>query len=168
MKNSFISDDKSIIWYELHCFFQYIGVYTKNIKINEFKNDLKKPEIVNKFSNILDTDSNHSYNNLNKTLRPLMDKHFPVKYAKFNKYKHKQNDWITNGILRSISFRDKLYTKCKSTSAQSPQYTTLQENLKTYNKILKQSIHIAKKSFFVNCFDNYRSDMKKNGTLLMI
>ena len=36
-------------------------------------------------------------------------KHLPKKLIKYNKKKHKKSKWITNGILRSITTKDKLY-----------------------------------------------------------
>ena len=38
-----------------------------------------------------------------------MNKHFPLKYVKFNQYKHFKSKWMTNEILLEIKQRDKLY-----------------------------------------------------------
>ena len=38
---------------------------------------------------------------------------FPIKFVKFNKYKHNISPWMTPDILKSIKFRDKLYDKWK-------------------------------------------------------
>ena len=38
--------------------------------------------------------------------------------------KHKKTPWITNGILRSINTRNKLYKKLKKTKIDSPNYIT--------------------------------------------
>ncbi len=40
------------------------------------------------------------------------------------------------GIIKSISFRDKLHYEPKQTTTNTVQYTTLNINLSTYNKIL--------------------------------
>ena len=128
--------------------------------IENFKIDLANQNLEHKLRNLDNLDANSSYEILHNTLSFLINKHFPVKYANFNKYKHKRNDWITMGILRSIAFRDKLYVKLKSTSEQNPQYNTLRENLKTYNKILKKSIQTAKKLYYAKRFDDFKYDIK--------
>ena len=69
----------------------------------------------------------------------------PTKLVKFNKYKHKKSMWITQGILRSIQYRDKLYKKLKLTHPNSPNYEIININLKTYNTTLKHTIRAAKK-----------------------
>ena len=65
-------------------------------------------------------------------------------FVKFNKYKHKKSKWITYGILKSIRFRDNLYTKLKLTNPVLREYEILYINLQTYNTILKRSIRVAK------------------------
>ena len=107
-----------------------------------------EPNIVETFHTLVDSDANTSYNKFDDILHSLINKQFPIKYKRFNKYKNKNNDWITTGILRSIAFRDILYQKLKLTTAENPRYLVLKNNLNSYNKILIQSIRLAKKSFY--------------------
>ena len=67
--------------------------------MQNFKEDLRSQEISNCFSNILENDPNASYEQFNNIISTVMDKHFPIKIMKFNKYKHKKTKWITSGIL---------------------------------------------------------------------
>ena len=90
----------------------------------------------------------------------------PSKYVKYNKHKHKKNKWITNGIIRSIKFRDNLYRQLKHTVPGSQEYHTLKTNLRTYNNILRNSIRIAKTSYFNSCFQKFRNDIKKTWTTI--
>ena len=62
----------------------------------------------------------------------------PTKLVKFHKHKHKYSKWITNGIIKSICFRDKLYLKLLKIALDSSNYEQLKIDLKTYNKILKK------------------------------
>ena len=82
-------------------------------------------ELIN-FEQILSTnpysDPNNNYNILQKIISSYLDKHFPVKTVRFNKHKHKNNVWITKGIIRSIKFKDKLYKLTKTTSTNNPSY----------------------------------------------
>ena len=83
-----------------------------------------------------------------------------TKLVKFNKYKHKKSSWITQGLLKSIRYRDKLYKKLKLTNPNSPNYDTIKTNLKTYNLILKQNIHSAKQIYYETCFHHFRNDIR--------
>ena len=44
-------------------------------------------------------------------LSPVKDKHLPKKKVKINRKKHKMAKWMTNGILKYINTKDKLYKK---------------------------------------------------------
>ena len=91
----------------------------------------------------------------------------PTKIVKFNKYKHKKSMWITQGILRSIQYRDKLCKQLKLTHPNSSNYEIININLKTYNTILKHTIRAAKKGYFENRFYRFKNDIKIPGKLLM-
>ena len=88
------------------------------------------------------------------------NKHMPSKWVKFNKYKHKKYSWVTQGLLQSIKYRDKLYKRLKLTDPNSANYDTININLKTYNGILKTSIRAAKQTYFELCFNRFKNDIK--------
>lgn len=93
-------------------------------------------------------------------MQSLINKHFPIKWVKFNKYKHKVSPWISQGILKSIKYKDNLYKKLKSTPSESSELETRTINFRTYNNILKKMIRLAKKLYYGNCFAKYKCDMK--------
>ena len=124
------------------------------------KNELQSQKMKSRLSNVIGNDPNSSYANLNKIMNELMQRHFPVKYVKFNKYKHKKCKWITKGIMKSIAYRDKMYIKLKSLSINSYEFPRQQIQLKTYNRILKTCIRIAKKTYYEKNFQKYKSDIK--------
>ena len=95
-----------------------------------------------------------------KLLKLLEKKHMTGKFVKFNKYKLKKSKWITYGILKSIRFRDNLYTKLKLTNPVLREYDILYTNLQTYNTILKRSIREAKQRFLESTFNRYKSDIR--------
>ena len=84
----------------------------------------------------------------------------PSKWVKFNKYKHKKSSWITQGLLKSIKFRDNLYKRLKLTNPNSTNYNTININLKTYNGIFKRSIRTAKHTYFELCFNRFKNDIR--------
>ena len=87
-------------------------IYNQKTSKN-FKEELESKN----FQDILrcnpESDPNYNYNKLHELLTSLRDKHFPYKSQRFNKYRHKLNNWITCGILKSIKTRDKIYFKIK-------------------------------------------------------
>ena len=88
-------------------------------------------------------DPNKNYNTFEKILTDAVNKYIPDKQIKYRKYKHKNSDWISFGIIKSIKFRDSLYKRLKQTEINSPEYLNLKLNLNTYNKILKRLIREA-------------------------
>ena len=48
-------------------------------------------------------------------LQHAKQKYLPTKLTKFNKYRHKKNKWITNGILKSLKTKNKLYMVLQQT-----------------------------------------------------
>ena len=88
----------------------------------EFCNDVS-----NKFDQIsweqdLFNDPNKNYETLEKTLLDSKCKYLAPKTVRFKKHKHKINPWITQGILNSIRYRDKLYMKLTKTDPNSQTY----------------------------------------------
>ena len=70
----------------------------------------------------------------------------PCKLIKFNKHKHKKSKWITQGLLKSIRSRDKLYARLK--------------RFRTYNIILKRCIRTAKTLYFEITFQKFKYDIR--------
>ena len=106
-------------------------------------------------------DVNECYNQINEALQKAINESFTIKRVRFNKYKHKANGWITDGILRSIKYKDELYKNMIKSTTKPAEYQTRKTNFKTYNKILKKMINEAKRNFYYNQFQLYKQNMKK-------
>ena len=132
----------------------------------KFKEDLNSEESQRALNNIIGSNVNNSYSKFSTLLDSLVCRHFTKKTVKFNKYRHKKQKWMTDGILKSIAFRDKLYSELKKTSANSLDYPRKKFNLNSYNKILKQSIRNAKKIYYENYFRNSVNDIKKTWNMI--
>ena len=104
-------------------------------------------------------DKNHDI--LENVLTKLKDTHLPTKKVRYNKYKHKDSPWITQGILNSIKFRDNLYKELQCTSYENPQHATLKQNLHVYNGILRKNIRNTKLSYYNDLFSKFKDDIKK-------
>ena len=85
---------------------------------------------------------------------------------KLNNYKksiHKKSKWITNGILKSINTKDKLYKTLiqTNTTTNMDLYHRLKEEFKQYRAKLRKSIREAKRQYFSNIFNCHKSDIRK-------
>ena len=80
---------------------------------------------------------------LNNVISQATNKHLPHRRDEFNKHKHKNYKLITKGIVRSISYRDKLYLKLMRTPVDSERHSILKFNLKPYQSIFKRLIRDA-------------------------
>ena len=128
--------------------------------LNGFINHLTTSQTLKSLNDTLDLDPNINYNILHDIIQSAKNTYMPVKILKFNKHKHKKTKWITQALLNSISFRDKLYKRLKRTKPTSPKHKTLDTNLKTYNGILKKLIRSAKKTYYENLFAKFKGDIK--------
>ena len=141
--------------------FKYIKVVSSDsTSYANFKEELNSIYITEKLNQAQSSTANESYNNFHEIISVLISKHFKIKLVKFRKYRHKKSKWMTEGILRSVKFKDNLYVNLKATTTDDPTYQAKLTNFKTYSKILKQSIKLAKKNYFDNCFSKYKSDIK--------
>ena len=57
-----------------------------------------------------------------------MNKHFPLKYVKFNKYKHFKSKWMTNEILLEMKQRDMLYREVHKIKPNNTQLNHMKAN----------------------------------------
>ena len=129
-------------------------------KIMKLKQTLENVDIYDKLDHNSNNDPNENYNILETTIKSAIDEAIPSKKIRFNKYKHRKSPWITNGILKSIEYRDNLYEHLKVMQPNSPEYSQSKLNLSAYNIILKNSIISAKKLYYGKCFSRYMSDIK--------
>ena len=107
-----------------------------------------------------DPNPNESYNFLQQRISSAIDKYRITKKVKYRKHKHKKCEWITSGIIRSIRFRDRLYFKLKNAPRDSEIFETLKQNHRTYNKVLKRTIKLAKYFYYKNIFEKFKHDAK--------
>ena len=97
----------------------YIAEVPKFIEIEKrddrsmhaFVNELNELNIYNQLQSALDTNSQENYNTFIKLLSSAKHKHLPKRIVRFNEKKHKNAKWLTNGILKSINTKDKMYKK---------------------------------------------------------
>ena len=125
--------------------------------INEVEDRLKNAH----FENDLMSDPNSNYNTLELIIKESREKCLPLTEVKFNKYKHKISPWITFAIINSIKKRDQLYVKWKKANPNSQKYSDLENLFSSHCSALQKSIREAKKKYYFEQFENFKSDIKK-------
>ena len=129
--------------------------------LNKYYCDLESQNIFDRLNTDLQADPNVNYDVLENILCGTKVKYLSHKRVRFNKYKHKRNQWITSGIIRSIKYRDNLYKTLKLTDPNSDLFQRQKQNLKVYNSILGKCIKNAKSHYFHSQFERFKLDAKK-------
>ena len=82
-------------------------------------------EIYNKLDLSPLADVNLNYEIIQLEINKAIKTHIPNKIVKYDKQKHKKINWITNGVIQSIKYRNKLYITLKMTQYGTQFYTDL-------------------------------------------
>ena len=144
---------------------KYIEVkQTSHVSINNFKNEIADSDIYSEINRDIDSDPNINYDIIHNILKSATKQHLAPKIVKFNKRRHKKSQWITQGIVKSISYRDKLYKPYKTTPTNTDAHERIKINLNTYNKILKSNIRMAKRNHYYSLFEKYKYNIKNTWT----
>ena len=126
---------------------------TSHVSINDFKNVIANSDIYSKMNKDIDFDPNINYDIIHNILKSATKQHLAPEIVKFNKRHHKKSQWITQGIVKSISYRDKLYKQYRTTPTNTDACDRIKINLNTYNKILKSNIRMAKRNNYYSLFE---------------
>jgi hypothetical protein len=146
---------------------RFVKVYTNNPNaIGNLKEELSRTCAVQNINSDFTCDPNITSNVLVNNIISAINNHLPVKTVKFKKHKHKKSKWVTNGIMISIKYRDRLYADLHMTDPNDESYGHKKDNLKTYNRILKQNIRLAKNQYYHSCFNKFKDDIKKTWSLI--
>ena len=68
----------------------------------KFFEEIRRTDIMTLLNKSETEDPNTNYDILGRILTEAKEKHFKTKTVRYNKYKHKNNVWITKGVLKSI------------------------------------------------------------------
>lgn len=118
---------------------KYIELRTNTKKhIEKLINSLKSENIINRLDVNIECNPNYNYNILSNIINDKMNEYIPIKKVKFNPRKHKRQKWVTDAILHSITYKNKLYVNMKNSSYDPIIYQQYKTNFNTYNKILKK------------------------------
>ena len=139
------------------CTSKYIQINIQTeMAMEKVKNELIECHLYGKLYTSISADINANYDILHNAIKRAKNKHIhmPCKLIKFNKYKHKKSKWITQGLLKSIRSRDKLYARLKRLQPNKIEHNTLLINLKTYSNAARRyddGCHVSRPLLLVAC-----------------
>ena len=138
-------------------------------KHNIYTRDLNNFDRENFFADILSTDWNStiveddadlSFNQFLSKLNYIIDKYMPLKKLSNREYKRRFKPWITNGILNSISRKNKLYNKYSKTKDELMKQQVFDE-YKSLRNIVNELLRKSKKSYYESFFVEHNNNIKK-------
>ena len=77
-----------------------------------------------------------------------------------------KSKWLTNGLLRSIKMKDKLYKTLLQTTVNIDLFIALKTEFKFYQIVLRRSIREAKYLYYTKTFALYKGDMKHTWSVI--
>ena len=130
-------------------------------QIENFKTELGNFNWDNLINRDLTQNIDQIFDNFFENFSKMHEKCLPIISVRNNKHKYARNKWVTPGLLQSIKYRDKLYTKLKKMNISNPRYNSKYAELRRFNVTLRNSLNAAKKLFYDNEFNKFKGDMKK-------
>ena len=134
--------------------FNKFSALTPNIKI--YKRDyskLSEEALVNEVSSIdwnmlfaKNQDPSYLFDTFYNKISQLIDKHIPIKQISRNELKLRSKPWITSGIKKSISVKNKLYKKHLKTKSEH-----YHKKFKLYRNKINHLLKLSKKMYY-NCY----------------
>ena len=101
--------------------------------MTNFIKELQQMNIYNSLDANPQSNPNDNYGIFERLLIQARDKHLPIKIVQYCKHKHKLNKCMTNGILKSINTKDKLYKKWFKQATNHDVYDNNKNNIVIYN-----------------------------------
>ena len=130
------------------------------VSMESFAGELKNLNIYDKMNKNINCCPQDNYEVFASLVKFAKEKHLPSKIVKYNKRKHMKSKWMTDGILKSINTKDKLYTILIQTYPEDEHlYTRLKSEFITHRTDLRRNIREAKRMYYTRTFDLYKNDI---------
>ena len=136
------------------------NMYTRDLKNFDRQNFLNEILLTDWNSTIVDDDANLSFNQFLAKANTIIDTYMPLKKMTNREFKRRYKPWITNGILNSISRKNKLinrYAKMKDEMRKQVAFEEYKALRNTINELIRKN----KKSYYESFFAEHNNNIKK-------
>ena len=120
--------------------------------INTFRECLSEINCTNRFNGL---DTNNSYDIFINEYIKIFDACFPMERIKCRTLQNRNSPWITKGLLKSISKKNRLYKQLINSPNKQREL-----RYKIYKNKLTHLIRNAKRTYYENRFEIAKNDMK--------
>ncbi len=131
----------------------------KNFNVAKFNTELLGDDLLVSLLNARDTD--HAFNTFHNRYCTLLDKHAPLRKLTKKEVKRKQNPWITQGLIKSISKKRSLFVKIKKLKSKNNNTDDIYKLYKYYNDTINKLKKKCKRDYYQNYFNKNSSNSKK-------
>ena len=108
-----------------------------------------------------DGDPDSNFEQLLSCIKSIKDETLIDKKVRFDKRKHPLNPWMTRAILTSINRRNSMYKKLKTFTGSLDKFIVLEHQLENFQKVLRNSIKLAKKDYNSRQIELNKDDPRK-------
>ena len=99
-------------------------------------------------------------------LDEMVNRHFPLRDKKINKYKHKKSKWMTSDLLNNLKIRDKLYREVNTTTPNTDLHALRKSELKNKTREVRKLIRESKTNYYNKELTKYQKDIKKTWKII--
>lgn len=131
----------------------------KNFDAIKFNEELLDNDLLLKLLNAKNTDE--ASNIFLSKYCKLLDVHAPLRKMTKKEIKLKQNPWMTQGLLKSISKKRLLFKKLKGLIDKNKNTDNVHKKYKTYNDMINKLKKKCKRDYYQNYFNENCKDSKK-------
>ncbi len=126
----------------------------KNFDPESYIRDLKNQNLGTTINTV--HGANEQYDLFHNNLLDTINKHVPLKPVTKKMYKQKLKPWVTKGILKSISIKNKYYKKFLKTKNLN-----FYKKYKCYRDLINHLIRKSKKNYYASYFEKFQKNSKK-------
>ena len=111
-------------------------------------------------STIVENNADLSFNQFLTKINKVIDQYMPLKKMSNREYKRRFKPWITNGILNSISRKNKLYNKYSKLKDEVKK-KLVHDEYKILKNNISELIRKSKKIYYESFFNEHNRKMRK-------
>ena len=129
-------------------------------------NYLFEKNIIHEMDHDISSDPNANCDILFDELSNAKQLHMPTERVKFNKRKHKVQQWMNNVLLKKINKKSDKYSKLIKNTENGCKLCCQKTEFNEYVKSVKYDIRIAKRNHYFHVFNIHNNNIKQTWNII--